>query len=119
MMCPPLRIVVRLLPILPLVGAIVLLPGCVSQPAAVDYYMRSEYRISVRDPGLVRPAKLSGVRLTDLRRLNPGLKQGKTLPSGPHRLLVPLGTGSGLRPKLSGSQLRLPTVTQVDSPASS
>lgn len=65
-----------------------------------------------RQMDLARAAKLSGVRLADLRRLNPGLKRGKTLPSGPHRLLVPIGSGRGLRAKPSRSQLRLPTVDQ-------
>jgi membrane-bound lytic murein transglycosylase D len=65
-----------------------------------------------RQMDLSRAAKLSGVRLADLRRLNPGLKQGKTLPAGPHRLLVPIGSGRGLRAKSSKSQLRLPTIAQ-------
>ena len=38
------------------VGAIVLLAGCVSQPAAVDYYMRTEYQISARNADPIRPA---------------------------------------------------------------
>jgi membrane-bound lytic murein transglycosylase D len=43
-----------------------------------------------RQTDLARAAKLTGVRLADLRRLNSGLKRGKTLPAGPHRLLVPV-----------------------------
>jgi membrane-bound lytic murein transglycosylase D len=62
-----------------------------------------------RQMDLARAAKLSGVRLADLRRLNPGLKRGKTLPSGPHKLLVPIGSGRVLRAKSSKSLLRVPT----------
>lgn len=68
-----------------------------------------------RQMDLARAAKLSGVRLADLRRLNSGLKRGKTLPSGPHKLLVPIGSGRSLRAKSSKPQLRLPTVAQAGS----
>jgi membrane-bound lytic murein transglycosylase D len=71
-----------------------------------------------RQMDLARAAKLSGLRLADLRRLNAGLKRGKTLPAGPHRLLVPIGSGRRLRVTSSRS-LRLPTVARVDSPSSS
>ncbi len=65
-----------------------------------------------RQMDLASAAKLSGVRLADLRRLNSGLKQGKTRPAGPHQLLVPIGKGRTLRTKSSRSQLRLPAVAQ-------
>ena len=68
-----------------------------------------------RQVDLARAAKLSGVRLADLRRLNSGLKRGKTLPSGPHKLLVPIGKGRTLRAKSTKSQLRLPSVSQAKS----
>lgn len=65
-----------------------------------------------RQMDLASAAKLSGVRLADLRRLNSGLKQGKTRPAGPHQLLVPIGKGRTLRAKSSRSQLRLPAVAR-------
>jgi hypothetical protein len=37
------------------------------------------------------------VPLSTLQSLNPGLKRGMTPQAGPHRLLVPLGTGHKLR----------------------
>lgn len=46
---------------------------------------------------LAQAAKATGVSVTHLRQLNPGLKRGKTLPSGPHQVLVPAGTGDKLR----------------------
>jgi membrane-bound lytic murein transglycosylase D len=50
---------------------------------------------------LAQAAKACGVTVAELRRLNPGLKRGKTLPSGPHRVLVPAGTGHKLRSALA------------------
>jgi membrane-bound lytic murein transglycosylase D len=50
---------------------------------------------------LAQAAKACGVTVTQLKRLNPGLKRGKTLPSGPHRVLVPAGTGHKLRTALA------------------
>ena len=50
---------------------------------------------------LAQAARACGVTVTQLKRLNPGLKRGKTLPSGPHRVLVPAGTGDRLRTALA------------------
>jgi membrane-bound lytic murein transglycosylase D len=60
---------------------------------------------------LAQAARHCGVPLRTLRDLNPGLKQGKTPRSGPHRVLVPLGTGQKLRRALAKSgNLASPTV---------
>ena len=61
----------------------------------------------------VTAARKTGVPLADLRTLNSGLKRGKTLPSGPHRLLVPLDAGDGPGTTGSGSQIRLPSPAPV------
>jgi membrane-bound lytic murein transglycosylase D len=61
---------------------------------------------------LARAAKLTGVRLADLRHLNSGLKRGQTLPAGPQRLPVSIGFGHRLRAKASHSQLPLPKTAQ-------
>jgi membrane-bound lytic murein transglycosylase D len=50
---------------------------------------------------LAEAAKACGIPFAQLRELNPGLKRGKTLPSGPHRVLVPAGTGDQLRTALA------------------
>lgn len=50
---------------------------------------------------LAQAARACGVTVTQLKRLNPGLKRGKTLPSGPHLVLVPAGTGDKLRTALA------------------
>jgi membrane-bound lytic murein transglycosylase D len=68
-----------------------------------------------RQTNLARAAKLSGVRLADLRRLNAGLKRGTTLPSGPHKLLFPIGSGRTLRGTAHRSQRHLKTVAQTGS----
>lgn len=52
---------------------------------------------------LDRAARICGVPVATLRNLNPGLKRGKTLPDGPHRVLVPAGTGNKLRTALAKS----------------
>jgi membrane-bound lytic murein transglycosylase D len=49
---------------------------------------------------LAQAAKACGISVSQLRQLNPGLKRGKTLPSGPHRVLVPAGKGQRLRAAL-------------------
>lgn len=46
---------------------------------------------------LPRAAALCGLPEGTLRALNPGLKKGKTAPDGPHRILIPVGTGDRLR----------------------
>jgi membrane-bound lytic murein transglycosylase D len=50
---------------------------------------------------LAEAATACGVSVAQLQQLNPGLKRGKTLPSGPHRVLVPAGTGDKLRTALA------------------
>ena len=52
---------------------------------------------------LAHAARICGVPVSTLRNLNPGLKRGKTLPDGPHRVLVPAGTGAKLRTALAKS----------------
>jgi membrane-bound lytic murein transglycosylase D len=52
---------------------------------------------------LSQAARLTGLSPSDLGSLNPGLKQGKTQPSGPHTLLVPAGAGQPLRLRLAGA----------------
>jgi membrane-bound lytic murein transglycosylase D len=46
---------------------------------------------------LAHAARVSGVSLKTLRDLNPGLKRGKTMPSGPHQVLVPVDAATKLR----------------------
>jgi membrane-bound lytic murein transglycosylase D len=48
-------------------------------------------------------ARLADLSPAALSQLNPGLKQGKTQPSGPHTLLVPAGAGQRLRLRLVGA----------------
>lgn len=50
---------------------------------------------------LAHAARDCGVSVQTLRDLNPGLKLGKTLPEGPHRVLVPAGAGGKLRTALA------------------
>jgi membrane-bound lytic murein transglycosylase D len=52
---------------------------------------------------LDRAARLADLSPAALSQLNPGLKQGKTQPSGPHTLLVPAGAGQRLRLRLAVS----------------
>ena len=62
---------------------------------------RVEVVESRRQIDLAQAAQACGVTVTQLKSLNPGLKRGKTLPSGPHRVLVPAGTGARLRTALA------------------
>lgn len=64
---------------------------------------------------LARVAQASGVTLTELQRLNPGLKQGQTAPDGPGRLLVPAGYGKQITAKLASAQV-LPAVPPAATP---
>ena len=66
-----------------------------------------------RQTDLATTAGKTGVPLADLRILNSGLKRGKTLPSGPHRLLVPVDTADGAGTTESGSQIRLPSSVAI------
>ncbi len=50
---------------------------------------------------LAQAAQACGITVAQLEQLNPGLKRGKTLPGGPHRVLVPAGTGDKLRSALA------------------
>lgn len=52
----PLRIAGTLTTALSGIGTIVLLTGCGSQPATMDYYMRTEYQIIDRAPDIIRAA---------------------------------------------------------------
>jgi membrane-bound lytic murein transglycosylase D len=51
------------------------------------------------DLGVV--AEVSGVSSTELNKLNPGFRRWATDPAGPHRILVPAGTGDEVRIKLA------------------
>lgn len=66
---------------------------------------------SRRQIDLAQAAQACGVTVTQLKSLNPGLKRGKTLPSGPHRVLVPAGTGDRLRTALAqAGELKAPSL---------
>ncbi len=54
-----------------------------------------------RQIDLASAARASGVPLQTLRDLNPGLKRSRTPSYGPHRILVPLGTGHKVRTALA------------------
>ena len=58
---------------------------------------------------LARVAQASGVSIAELRRLNPGLKQDRTAPYGPGRMLVPAGRGERITAQLASAQV-LPAV---------
>ena len=51
---------------------------------------------------LAEAAKLAGVSIEEMRRLNPGLIQSITAPSGPHRLAVPIDRAPAFRRRLAG-----------------
>ncbi|MGH8563617.1 MAG: LysM peptidoglycan-binding domain-containing protein [Gammaproteobacteria bacterium] len=51
---------------------------------------------------LTEAAKLAGVSVEEMRRLNPGLIQSITAPSGPHRLAVPVDRAAAFRRRLAG-----------------
>jgi membrane-bound lytic murein transglycosylase D len=50
-------------------------------------------------------ARLADISPAVLTKLNPGLKRGKTQPSGPHTLLVPAGSGQRLRMQLASASI--------------
>ncbi len=58
---------------------------------------------AVSQVDLDQAARLADISPAALSQLNPGLKQGKTQPNGPHTLLVPAGTGQRLRLQLAGA----------------
>ena len=64
---------------------------------------------------LARVAQASGVSIAELRRLNPGLKQGRTAPYGPGRMLVPAGSGKQITSRLASAQV-LPAVPAATPP---
>ena len=65
---------------------------------------------------LTSAARHCGVPLSTLQSLNPGLKRGMTPQAGPHRLLVPLGTGHKLRKALAKAGKLAPTVADGSRP---
>lgn len=65
---------------------------------------------------LASAARHCGVPLSTLQSLNPGLKRGVTPRAGPHRLLVPLGTGHKLRTALAKAGKLAPTVADGSRP---
>lgn len=56
-----------------------------------------------RQIDLDHAARLAEISPAALSQLNPGLKQGKTQPNGPHTLLVPAGAGQQLGLQLAGA----------------
>ena len=54
---------------------------------------------------LQRVATATGVQLSELQRLNPGLKLGRTAPDGPGHILIPAGTGQRIGKKLDRVQV--------------
>ncbi|MBK5929612.1 transglycosylase SLT domain-containing protein [Halochromatium salexigens] len=68
---------------------------------------------------LAQAAQACGVTVTQLKQLNPGLKRGKTLPGGPHLVLVPAGTGDKLRTALAkAGKLAEPSLAATKQPSS-
>ncbi len=51
---------------------------------------------------LAEAATLAGMSVEEMRRLNPGLIQSITAPSGPHRLAVPIDKAAVFRRRLAG-----------------
>ena len=51
---------------------------------------------------LTEAARLAGVSVEEMRRLNPGLIQSITAPAGPHRLAVPVNRAPAFRRRLAG-----------------
>lgn len=87
-----------------------------SMPAIADH-PRVEVVEARQQIDLAQAARACGVTLTQLQRLNPGLKRGKTLPSGPHLVLVPAGTGDKLRSALAqAGKLEAPSLAASDRP---
>lgn len=71
--------------------------------------------VSTRGPvDLARVAQASGVTVSELQRLNAGLKRGQTAPDGPGRLLVPAGYGKRITANLATAQV-LPAVPPTSS----
>jgi membrane-bound lytic murein transglycosylase D len=65
-----------------------------------------------RPVDLARVAQAGGVGLTELKRLNAGLKRGQTAPGGPSNLLVPVGAGKQVSAKLASARV-LPAGAQL------
>jgi len=87
-----------------------------SMPVIADY-PRLEVVEAGQQIDLAQAARACGVTLTQLQRLNPGLKRGKTLPGGPHLVLVPAGTGDKLRTALAqAGKLEAPSLVATDRP---
>ncbi len=58
-----------------------------------------------RPVDLARVAAASGVQLSDIKRLNPGLTRGQTAPQGPSQLLVPAGAGRKVSAELASARV--------------
>ncbi len=71
---------------------------------------------SERPVDLARVAQASGLGLTELQRLNPGLKRGQTVPGVPTNLLVPAGTGRQVSASLASVRV-LPAAAHAGSAA--
>ena len=56
---------------------------------------------------LAEAAKLAGVSVEEMQRLNPGLIQSITAPSGPHRLAVPVDRAPAFRRRLAGMRIQI------------
>lgn len=67
---------------------------------------------STKPLDLNRVAQVSGVRIDELRRLNAGLKLGRTIPGGPSQVVVPAGKGKRVSAKLGKARV-LPAVAST------
>jgi membrane-bound lytic murein transglycosylase D len=73
---------------------------------------------SVQPIDLHRVSVATGVQLTELQRLNPALKLGRTAPDGPNHVLVPAGTGQRIGKKIDRVQIMPATASLASSRSS-
>lgn len=71
-----------------------------------------------RSLDLQRVATVTGVQLSELQRLNPAYKLGRTSPDGPSHILIPAGTGERARKQIDGAQI-MPALAHLAAPGSS
>ncbi|SEG00672.1 LysM peptidoglycan-binding domain-containing protein [Marinobacterium lutimaris] len=58
---------------------------------------------------LIKAAKMAGIDLELMKKLNPGFRQWATDPNGPHRLLLPIGKG----PQFEAALSKVPAAQRV------
>jgi membrane-bound lytic murein transglycosylase D len=97
----------------------------VSEPAAYGLHLpkvpngpQLEVVRSERPIALAQLAQTTGVPLSDLRRLNAGLKRGQTAPGEPAHLVVPAGAGHRVAARLKSTRV-LPAVASLGGPTRS